>query len=195
MTPAQIEVLSQDVNEAFELAIELLDLLDSLLELKNSVTSTMDSLRWSSLILPGQCLLAPLVLVIIDTSKIYDITVKLLFKLHSQLSADVLAGHRSRFNTAYRGLKKFYDDAAGLQYFQYLVSITTLPADPPNFLNANGLDTYQTPQAYLHNEGSSEGGDTPPDNRSVADDNLIVDLDFAQPVEAPAPSFPTKDQK
>jgi huntingtin interacting protein 1 len=193
LTPPQIAVLSQDVNDAFELTIELLDQLDSLLELKNSVTSTMDSLRWSSLILPGQCLLAPLVLVIIDTSKIYDITVKMLFKLHSQLPADVLAGHRSRFNTAYRGLKKFYDEASGLQYFQYLVSITPLPNDPPNFLNANGLDTYQTPQAFLHNEGSSEGGDTPPDSRSMADESMIVDLDFAQPVATPAP--PTKDSK
>jgi huntingtin interacting protein 1 len=193
LTAPQIAVLSQDVNDAFELTIELLDQLDSLLELKNSVTSTMDSLRWSSLILQGQCLLAPLVLVIIDTSKIYDITVKLLFKLHSQLPADVLAGHRSRFNTAYRGLKKFYDEASGLQYFQYLVSITPLPSDPPNFLSANGMETYQSPQAFLHNEGSSEGGDTPPDSQSMADESLIVDLDFAQPVATPAP--PSKDSK
>jgi len=190
---SQLGVLSQDVNEAFELTVELLDMMDSLLELKTSVTSTMDSLRWSSLILQGQCLLAPLVLVILDTSKIYDMVVKILFKLHSQLPADVLTGHRSRFNTTYRVLKKFYDDAGSLQYFQYLVSIPTLPQDPPNFLSAHGMDTYQTPQAYLHGE-NSEGGDSPPDGQSLADETLLVDLNFSQAL-ASTPTPPAKDPK
>uniref|UniRef100_A0AC34QKF4 Huntingtin interacting protein 1 n=1 Tax=Panagrolaimus sp. JU765 TaxID=591449 RepID=A0AC34QKF4_9BILA len=193
VSKAQLETLSQDVNEAFELAVELLDMMDSLLELKTSVTSTMDSLRWSSLILQGQCLLAPLVLVILDTSKIYDMIVKLLHKLHSQLPADVLAGHRSRFNIAYRSLKKFYDDAGTLQYFQYLVSIPTLPTDPPNFLSAHMMDTYQTPHAFLHGEGQSEGGDSPHDGQSLAGD-LLVDLDFSQTIPS-TPTPPVKDQK
>jgi len=33
------------------------------------VMSIMDSMRWSSLVPQGQCLLAPLILVILDTSK------------------------------------------------------------------------------------------------------------------------------
>ena len=193
MNTSQLGVLSQDVNEAFELTVELLDMMDSLLELKTSVISTMDSLRWSSLILQGQCLLAPLVLVILDTSKIYDMVVKIMFKLHSQLPADVLTGHRSRFNTSYRSLKKFYDDTGGLQYFQYLVSIPTLPQDPPNFLSAHGMDTYQTPQAYLHGE-NSEGGDSPTDGQSLADETLLVDLNFAQAL-ASTPTPPAKDPR
>uniref|UniRef100_A0A7E4VWV4 Huntingtin-interacting protein 1 n=1 Tax=Panagrellus redivivus TaxID=6233 RepID=A0A7E4VWV4_PANRE len=186
LNPPQIEALTQEVNGAFELSIELLDHLDAMIELKTSVTSTMDSMRWSSITLPGQCLLAPLVLVILDTSKIYDIIVKMLFKLHDKVPADVLMGHRSRFNTAFHQLKKFYDECSGLQYFQYLVSIPTLPSQPPNFLNSTDLQTYQAPQAYLRGENmSSEGGDTPPDTRSIAEESTIVDLDFAPPAAAP----------
>lgn len=40
------------------------------------------------------------------------------------------------------------------------------------------MDTYQTPQAYLHGEGSSEGGDTPPDSQSMIDEAII---DFSAP--------------
>jgi len=62
----------------------------------------MDSLRWSSLVPQGQCLLAPLILVILDTSKFYDFSVKALFKLHSSLPPDTLVGHRERFYDIFR---------------------------------------------------------------------------------------------
>lgn len=62
-----------------------------------SVYDAMECLRWSSLVPQGQCLLAPLILVILDTSKFYDYLVKMIFKLHGQLPPDALEGHRSRF--------------------------------------------------------------------------------------------------
>lgn len=87
----------------------------------------MDTFRWSSLILQGQCLLAPLILVILDTSKLYDFLVKALFKLHAKIPSDTLVGHRERFYDTFQKMKKFYEEASSLQYFKYLVSIPTLP--------------------------------------------------------------------
>uniref|UniRef100_A0A914SI22 AP180 N-terminal homology (ANTH) domain-containing protein n=1 Tax=Parascaris equorum TaxID=6256 RepID=A0A914SI22_PAREQ len=90
-----------------------------------TVFNAMDVVRWSSLVPQGQCLLAPLILVILDTSKFYDYLVKIIFKLHEH------------------------------------------------------LDTYQSPQAYLHGDNVSEG-DTPPDGRSV--DESLVDVSEPQTI-------------
>jgi huntingtin interacting protein 1 len=128
LTESQLTALTSDVNETYEFAIDMLDQMDELLELKNSVSNTMESLRWSSLIPQGQCLLAPLILVVLDTSKLYDFLVKVIFKLHATLPPDTLTGHRERFYAVFRKTKKFYEEAGNLQYFKYLVSIPTLPA-------------------------------------------------------------------
>lgn len=88
----------------------------------------MESLRWSSLIPQGQCLLAPLILVILDISKLYDFLVKVIFKLHATLPPDTLTGHRERFYASFRKIKKFFEEAGNLQYYKYLVSIPSLPS-------------------------------------------------------------------
>jgi huntingtin interacting protein 1 len=92
------------------------------------VLSLVDSFRWTSMIPQAQCLLAPLILVILDTSVLYDMSVKIIFKLHETLPADVLTGHRERFYVVFKKTKEFYEASANLQYFRYLVSIPTLPA-------------------------------------------------------------------
>uniref|UniRef100_A0A914DPV0 Huntingtin interacting protein 1 n=1 Tax=Acrobeloides nanus TaxID=290746 RepID=A0A914DPV0_9BILA len=195
LTESQLNALTSDVNETFELGIEMLDQMDELLNLKTVVTNTMESLRWSSLVPQGQCLLAPLILVILDTSKLYDFLVKVIFKLHATCPPDMLAGHRERFYSLFRKTKKFYEEASNLQYFKYLVSIPTLPANAPNFLQASDLDSYQSPHAYLHGEGSSEGGDTPPDSNSMFDES-IIDLSMPDPVQvAPVQQIPVRDPK
>ena len=181
----QLEVLTSDINETYELAIDMLDQMEELLNLKATIMSIMDSLRWSSLVPQGQCLLAPLILVILDTSKLYDYLVKALFKLHSSLPADTLVGHRERFYDIIRRTKKFYEETGNLQYFKYLVQIPTLPTTAPNFQQASELDDYQTPQAYLHAVAASESGDgdqSPPDAQSVCDEqiNNIIDLSMPQ---------------
>ncbi|KAI1729960.1 ANTH domain-containing protein [Ditylenchus destructor] len=186
LAPNQIEaLLGTDINETYELAIDMLDQMDDLLNLKSTVMNIMDSLRWSSLIPQGQCLLSPLILVILDSSKFYDFLVKALFKLHSTLPPDTLTGHRERFYDVFRKTKKFYEEAANLQYFKYLVSIPTLPGMAPNFLQASDLDSYQSPHAYLHAEASSEGGSgdgdaSPPDGQSLCDEQTIIDLSMPE---------------
>uniref|UniRef100_A0A915DZ97 Huntingtin interacting protein 1 n=1 Tax=Ditylenchus dipsaci TaxID=166011 RepID=A0A915DZ97_9BILA len=207
LAPNQLEALiGSDINETYELAIDMLDQMDELLNLKTTVMNIMDSLRWSSLIPQGQCLLSPLILVILDTSKFYDFLVKALFKLHSTLPPDTLTGHRERFYDVFRKTKKFYEEATNLQYFKYLVSIPTLPTIAPNFLHASELDSYQSPQAYLHVEASSDGGSadgdiTPPDSQSICDETIIdltmpesafVDQETSQQQQAPL--FDPKDE-
>ncbi|VDN01403.1 unnamed protein product [Thelazia callipaeda] len=169
----QVKTLANaDVNQSFELSIEMLDQMDELLILQETVFKKMDNVNWSSLAPQGQCMLAPLILVILDTSKFYDHLVKLIFKLHSKLPPDALSGHRTRFNTIFEQTKEFYENSTNLQYFKFLVSIPKLPSYPPNFLLASELESYQAPNAYLHGDGVSEA-DSPPDDRSVVEENLV----------------------
>ncbi|KAL4003324.1 ANTH domain family protein [Acanthocheilonema viteae] len=169
----QVRALANaDVNQSFELSVEMLDQMDDLLALQAAVLRKVDNVNWSSLIPQGQCMLSPLILIILDTSKFYDHLVKLIFKLHSKLPPDALHGHRSRFNSIFRQTKEFYETSTNLQYFKFLVSIPKLPTYPPNFLQASELESYQAPNAYLHGDNVSEA-DTPPDERSVAEESLV----------------------
>ncbi|CEF66645.1 Huntingtin interacting protein 1 [Strongyloides ratti] len=170
-------LLGGDINEPFELAVEMLDEMDCLMNFQSTVYEAIEVLRVSSLVPSGQCLLAPLILVVLDSSKFYDYLVKIIFKLHSSLPADVLAGHRERFNGLFKKVKKFYEDAGKMQYFKYLVSVPQIPSSPPDFLVASDLNSYQTPHAYLHGEeGHDESSNH--DTMSIADEGTILDLNF-----------------
>lgn len=50
----------------------------------------------------------------------------------------------------------------------------------PNFLESSELDSYRTPHAFLREENSSEGTETPPDAQSLQEDNLIIDLSLPE---------------
>ncbi|KAI6214671.1 hypothetical protein M3Y94_00296200 [Aphelenchoides besseyi] len=173
LTDAQVSTLTSDVNNGYELAVDLLDQLDELMTFKTAVLNLVDSFRWTSMIPQCQCLLAPLILVILDTSVLYDVSVKVLFRLHSTLPADVLMGHRERFQ---QRSKEFYEAIGNLQYFRYLVSVPTLPANAPNFLQSSDLDSYETQHAFLRSENTgSDGTDSPPDSHSLQED-ILIDL-------------------
>ncbi|KIH67213.1 I/LWEQ domain protein [Ancylostoma duodenale] len=164
LTESQIKTLESDLDNAFEMTIDMLDQMDNLLSLQSKVYDAMECLRWSSLVPQGQCLLAPLILVILDTSKFYDYLVKMIFKLHGQLPPDALEGHRTRFREVFRRTKKFYEESI-------ISGRGKLPVvqAAPNFLQASDLDSYQTPHAYLHSEGSEDG-------QSVTADEVLLDL-------------------
>uniref|UniRef100_A0A8R1I3R2 I/LWEQ domain-containing protein n=1 Tax=Caenorhabditis japonica TaxID=281687 RepID=A0A8R1I3R2_CAEJA len=157
LNESQLKTLEGDLDNMFEMTIDMLDQMDALLQLQDRVYEMLNSLRWSSLIPQGQCMLAPLIIVILDTSKFYDYLVKMIFKLHSQVPPDALEGHRSRFRVIFERTKKFYEESSNLQYFKFLVSIPTLPSHAPNFLQQSDLESYRTPHAYLHNEGPEDG--------------------------------------
>ncbi|KAK2724119.1 huntingtin-interacting protein 1-like isoform X2 [Artemia franciscana] len=138
-------ITENDINNYFQLAVEMLDYMDDILKLAMDVFASLDMSRATSMTNSGQCRLAPMIPCIQDSSPLYDYTVKLLFRLHGALPLDTLAGHRERFNSQFGKLKKFYVNSSNLQYFKNLVQVPTLPEKPPNFLVASELSRHVTP--------------------------------------------------
>jgi huntingtin interacting protein 1 len=91
------ELASNDINNYFQLCCEFFDYADEIIGLQNAVFVTMDRSRSNSMTENGQCKLQPLVLCIQETNQLYDFCVQFLFKLHDELPADILIGHRERF--------------------------------------------------------------------------------------------------
>ncbi|KAF1594502.1 Huntingtin-interacting protein 1, partial [Eudyptes moseleyi] len=125
------EAGENDVNNFFQLTVEMFDYLECELNLFQTVFSSLDMSRSVSVTAAGQCRLAPLIQVILDCSHLYDYTVKLLFKLHSCLPADTLQGHRDRFLEQFRKLKDLFYRSSNLQYFKRLIQIPQLPEVRP----------------------------------------------------------------
>uniref|UniRef100_A0A9J7ZRS3 Huntingtin-interacting protein 1-related protein n=1 Tax=Cyprinus carpio carpio TaxID=630221 RepID=A0A9J7ZRS3_CYPCA len=149
------EAGENDVNNFFQLTVEMFDYLDCELNLFLGVFSSLDMSRSVSVTAAGQCRLAPLIQVILDSSHLYDYTVKLLFKLHSCLPADTLQGHRDRFQEQFKKLKSLFYRSSNLQYFKRLIQIPQLPENPPNFLRASALSEHISPVVVIPVESSS----------------------------------------
>uniref|UniRef100_A0A3B3R863 Huntingtin interacting protein 1 related b n=1 Tax=Paramormyrops kingsleyae TaxID=1676925 RepID=A0A3B3R863_9TELE len=72
-----------DINNVFQLTVEVFDYLDYELKLAETVMRQLNTSIAISTTTSGQCRLAPLIQVIQDCSHLYHFTVKLLFKLHA----------------------------------------------------------------------------------------------------------------
>ncbi|XP_026271418.1 huntingtin-interacting protein 1 isoform X1 [Frankliniella occidentalis] len=138
-----------NVNNYFEMAVEMFDYMDEILALQSAIFGSLDMSRSNSMTSCGQCRLAPLIPCIQDSSQLYDYCVKILFKLHSELPADTLQGHRERFSKQFKDLKQFYLSANTLQYFRNLIVIPPLPEKAPNFLIQSEFLGYVTPVVRL----------------------------------------------
>ncbi|CAN0337794.1 unnamed protein product [Lampetra fluviatilis] len=172
MTDAQLEATGEnDVNNFFQLTVEMFDYLECELILFNAVFSSMDMSRPVSMTTAGQCRLAPLIPVVLDCSHLYDYIVKLLFKLHSCLPADTLQGHRDRFLEQFKKLKEYLHRSSNLQYFKRLIQIPQLPEIPPNFLRASALSEHVSPVVVIPEESAS------PDSEAVLETDDLVDTD------------------
>uniref|UniRef100_A0A671WX53 Huntingtin-interacting protein 1-related protein n=1 Tax=Sparus aurata TaxID=8175 RepID=A0A671WX53_SPAAU len=153
------EAGENDVNNFFQLTVEMFDYLECELNLFLGVFSSLDMSRSVSVTAAGQCRLAPLIQVILDSSHLYDYTVKLLFKLHSCLPADTLQGHRDRFQEQFKNLAN---------------------SNPPNFLRASALSEHISPVVVIPAESSS------PESEHVVETEDLVDTDVpALPVKNP----------
>ncbi|KAF3847871.1 hypothetical protein F7725_020899 [Dissostichus mawsoni] len=159
------EAGENDVNNFFQLTVEMLDYLECQLNLFLGVFSSLDMSRSVS------CRLAPLIQVILDSSHLYDYTVKLLFKLHSCLPADTLQGHRDRFQEQFKKLKSLFYRSSNLQFFKRLIQIPQLPENPPNFLRASALSEHISPVVVIPAESSS------PESEHVVETDDLVDMD------------------
>ncbi|CAG0896444.1 unnamed protein product [Cyprideis torosa] len=176
------------IDSYFELAVEILDYLEAILALQEGVFGSLDMSRANSMTGMGQCRLAPLIPCIQDATRLYDYIVKVMFRLHSSLPADVLVGHRERFRVQFIQLRDFFANSANLQYFKPLIQIPQLPEKPPNFLIESELRKHVTPVAVVPlteeeqetslidvNEETSEYSDTPPSSSEMD----LVDLQSA----------------
>uniref|UniRef100_A0A1A7WMG8 Huntingtin-interacting protein 1-related protein n=1 Tax=Iconisemion striatum TaxID=60296 RepID=A0A1A7WMG8_9TELE len=180
MSNRQLEEAGEkDVNNFFQLTVEMFDYLECELNLFLGVFNSLDMSRSVSVTAAGQCRLAPLIQVILDCSHLYDYTVKLLFKLHSCLPADTLQGHRDRFQEQFKKLKSLFYRSSNLQYFKRLIQIPQLPENPPNFLRASALSEHISPVVVIPAESSS------PESEHVVETDDLVDTDIPA---LPAPS-------
>ncbi|KAG7483835.1 hypothetical protein MATL_G00042430 [Megalops atlanticus] len=177
MTDRQLDEAGEnDVNNFFQMTVEMFDYLECELNLFLGVFSSLDMSRSVSVTAAGQCRLAPLIQVILDCSHLYDYTVKLLFKLHSCLPAETLQGHRDRFQEQFKKLKSLFYRSSNLQYFKRLIQIPQLPENPPNFLRASALSEHISPVVVIPLETSS------PESEHVVETEDLVDTDIpAQP--------------
>uniref|UniRef100_A0A669EFH0 Huntingtin-interacting protein 1-related protein n=1 Tax=Oreochromis niloticus TaxID=8128 RepID=A0A669EFH0_ORENI len=158
------EAGENDVNNFFQLTVEMFDYLECELNLFLGVFSSLDMSRSVSVTAAGQCRLAPLIQVILDCSHLYDYTVKLLFKLHS-CESHTPAGR------AHTQLKSLFYRSSNLQYFKRLIQIPQLPENPPNFLRASALSEHISPVVVIPAESSS------PESEHVVETDDLVDTD------------------
>uniref|UniRef100_A0A452TE99 Huntingtin interacting protein 1 related n=1 Tax=Ursus maritimus TaxID=29073 RepID=A0A452TE99_URSMA len=161
--PAGLEVTDEvlektagtDVNNIFQLTVEMFDYMDCELRLSESGLQGRQAIAVSQMS-SGQCRLAPLIQVIQDCSHLYHYTVKLLFKLHACLPADTLQGHRDRFHEQFHSLRNFFRRASDMLYFKRLIQIPRLPEGPPNFLRASALAEHIKPVVVIPEEAPED---------------------------------------
>uniref|UniRef100_A0A8C6ZJ31 Huntingtin-interacting protein 1-related protein n=1 Tax=Nothoprocta perdicaria TaxID=30464 RepID=A0A8C6ZJ31_NOTPE len=166
-----------DVNNIFQLTVELFDYLDWELKLSESVFRQLSAAVAVSQMSAVQCRLAPLIQVIQDCSHLYHYAVKLMFKLHSCLPADTLQGHRDRFHEQFRSLKNFFKRASDMLYFKRLIQIPRLPESPPNFLRASALAEHVKPVVVIPEEAPED-----------EEPETLIEIGTATTVEQPVTS-------
>ncbi|XP_048837435.1 huntingtin-interacting protein 1-like isoform X2 [Brienomyrus brachyistius] len=169
MSDRQLDYVGEnDVNNLFQITVEMLDYLECELNLFLGVFSSLDMSRSVSETAAGQCRLAPLIQVVLDSSYLYDCIVKLLFKLHCCLPADTLLGHRDRFQEQFIKLKDLFYRSSNLQYFKRLIQIPQLPENPPNFFRSSALSDHISPAVLIPTEPQS------PENEHLVETEDLV---------------------
>nr|XP_061804496.1 huntingtin-interacting protein 1-related protein-like [Nerophis lumbriciformis] len=170
-----------DVNNVFQLTVEVFDYMDAELKLAETVLRQLNSSMAITSLTSGQCRLSPLVQVIQDCSQLYHFMVKLLFKLHASLPADTLQGHRDRFRDQFQSLKTFFNRAREMLYFKRLIQIPRLPDSPPNFLHAASLAKHVKLVVVIPDEEDDDDDDDPEPLVEVAPQPDMFDQAFGPP--------------
>ncbi|KAB0794296.1 hypothetical protein PPYR_11135 [Photinus pyralis] len=191
---------ANDINNYFQLSVEMFDYLDNILELQTAIFGSLDMSRSNSMTSAGQCRLAPLIMCIQDASRLYDYCVKILFRLHSSLPSDILIGHRDRFFKQFKELKQFYQNTNALQYFRNLITVPPLPERPPNFLMQAELRTYVTQEVVvpLEEDDPSEGNlvdttDNATDHSDIPSQRSLSPAQFQQPQQVHIDAIAERD--
>ncbi|XP_068616914.1 huntingtin interacting protein 1 related b [Brachionichthys hirsutus] len=175
-------VAGTDINNVFQLTVEVFDYMDAELRLAETVIRQLNTSIAISTLTSGQCRLSPLIQVIQDCSHLYHFTVKLLFKLHACLPADTLQGHRDRFHDQFHSLKTFFNKARDMMFFKRMIQIPKLPDSPPNFLHAASLAKHVKPVVVIPDDDEPEQPDDDDD-----DPEPLIDISSASTSMAEAP--------
>uniref|UniRef100_A0A3P9A5A3 I/LWEQ domain-containing protein n=1 Tax=Esox lucius TaxID=8010 RepID=A0A3P9A5A3_ESOLU len=159
-------VAGTDVNNVFQVTVEVFDYLDTELRLAETVIRQLNTSSTISTMTSGQCRLAPLIQVIQDCSHLYHFSVKLLFKLHACMFALMKASSELHdlFFSSIKILKTFFNKARDMQYFKRLIQIPKLPDSPPNFLHAASLAKHARPVVVIPDEDEPEQQDDDDDD-------------------------------
>lgn len=144
-----IKYSGTDMNDCFELSVDIFDYLDTLVALEKRIFSTLDPFRASSQLQAVQCRICPFPVIVQECGSLYDIVLDIMYKLHSSLPVDTLTGHRERFYSHFAELKKFFFDAGNMAYVKALVPVPELPKNPPSF-------TVSDPKPVLARSSSFE---------------------------------------
>ncbi|XP_071848191.1 huntingtin-interacting protein 1-like isoform X2 [Apostichopus japonicus] len=181
------KIAENDINNLFQMSVEIFDYLDALINLEEAIFGSFDLSKNISTTASGQCRLAPLIPVVVDSGQLYDFSVRLLYKLHACLPQDTLSGHRQRFLKQFEALKAFYTKTSTLIYFKHYIQVPSLPKSPPNFfVKANSEATYITQAVMLDLLEGDSGRDSPQASRepSLFEEPIIYPPAAPQPVQA-----------
>ncbi|EDO35195.1 predicted protein, partial [Nematostella vectensis] len=132
-TGGDIQYPSTSNDDYFQLAVELFDYMDTLIDLEKKIFATLDRFRSNSQIQAVQCRICPFPVIIQECSGLYAISLDLMHRLHAGLPDELLAAHRERFYQQYKDLKTFYFDAGNMAYVKALCVVPSLSETPPVF--------------------------------------------------------------
>ncbi|XP_017957018.1 huntingtin-interacting protein 1 [Drosophila navojoa] len=166
-----LKASDRDLNYCFQLCVEIFDYLEDIIALQVAIFSSINTYRISSMTQPGQCRLAPMITLIQDSNALYDVSVRMMFKLHEKLPNDVLYGHRERFAGIFAKLKLFYNNVRPLQYFNDLITVPQLPDQSPNFKSQVEFGSYVPPVVVVPLEPDPVVDDLIDTNFPNAEDN------------------------
>ncbi|EDV22422.1 uncharacterized protein TRIADDRAFT_59009 [Trichoplax adhaerens] len=167
-----IDLPTKDMNDTYQLVVDLLDLQDQLLRLQYYV---YEAVGLSGSMNPsGQCKVFCFITIIHESYNIYGLIVKAMFELHKYLDPEFLAGHRTRFSKQLAVLRTFYNNAHTLTYLRTLTPIPTLPENEIEFVQGDVSNVVIT--SYRESRTDFSHDSLPSPDASPSPD-LISDLD------------------
>ncbi|CAL8093271.1 unnamed protein product [Calicophoron daubneyi] len=160
-------VLSSPPDHLFQFSVDLMDLLEEVLIFQKVVLDSLDSTKAAAYTPAGHCRLTPLLLCIQDAATLYELIVRIIFKLHEELGNATISGHRERFAGLHNDLKAFFEYVSRMQYFNSMVQIPTLSPQPPNFCVQSELDQHTALKVTVHDSSCEEDSLIPIDTNPV----------------------------
>ena len=172
-----------EAGELFEMGVEFLDQLEATCVFMKTIFNSFELGNKSlSLTAAGQCRLAALVPCTHDTSRLLELTTNLIRLLHLALPFDTLEGHRQRFHTIHKELRKLYEEMSHIIFLRSMVQIPRLAEDITHFfetLKAMSLTTHHEEPTYdmiKHGDEDEEDGELV----SVADESVDASMAYIQ---------------